>query len=192
MAIFTPLRCSGACLDARGHGLEVEQRATATRARDVIGLEAAATCCLQNVVSQPQRHARTSFAAHENRVADAIRQQCADDNRGAKQSDLRFESRGFKRQTILEQNRIGATQPLQLGRQQTERGDGGQIYAVLHCDKLRVAVDLEVLRRIKFGDVRVFIDRLGLHIILWTNLRRNLVKRGASDDDPDELFAAAF
>ena len=39
MAIFTPLRCCGARFDARGDGLEIEQRAAAARAGDIIGLE---------------------------------------------------------------------------------------------------------------------------------------------------------
>ena len=68
----------------------------------------------------------------------------------------------------------------------------GQIHAVLHRDELRVAVDVEVLRRVKFRDVQVFVNRFRLHVVLGTNLRRDFVPRRARDDDADELFAAAF
>jgi hypothetical protein len=82
--------------------------------------------------------------------------------------------------------------PLQFRRQQTKRGDGRQFHAVLHGDKLRLAVDFEILRRVNFRDVQVFIDRLRLHVVLRANFRRDLVPRRAGDDDADELFAAAF
>jgi hypothetical protein len=136
--------------------------------------------------------ARAGFATHENRVADPIRQQRADDDRSAEQSDLGFERRRVKRETVFQQNRILAPQPLQLCGKQTERGDRRQIQTVFHGDKLRVAIDLEVLRWIELGDIQVFIDRLGLHIVFGPNLRRDLIPRRARDDDADELFAAAF
>ena len=127
MAIFTPLRCSVRALMRRGDGLQVEQRAAADWAGDVIGLERAAACRLQNVVGQPQRLAGAGFAAHEDRVANAVRQQRADDDRGAEQGDLGFAAaRGSKPQAILEQDWIVPAQPLQLRGQQAKRGDGRQ------------------------------------------------------------------
>src|SRR5439155_15655433 len=80
-----------AVFDARRDGLEIEQSAAARRTGDVIGLERTTARRLQNVVRQPQRLARARLAAHQNRVANAVGEQRADDDGGAEQSDLRFE-----------------------------------------------------------------------------------------------------
>ena len=179
-------------LDARGDGLQIEQRPPAARARDVIGLEAAATGGLQNIISQPQRLSAARFAANQNRIANAVRQQRADDDGRAEQGDFRFERHGFKIDAILEQNRIVAAKPLQFRREQAERGDGRQIHAVLHGDKLRLAIDFKILRRVNFKNVQVFVNRFRLHVVFRTDFRRDLVPRRARDDDADQLFAAAF
>ena len=57
------LEMLGARLDAAGHGLEVEQRPTAGRAGDIIGLKGTATRRLQDVVGQAQRLARARLTA---------------------------------------------------------------------------------------------------------------------------------
>ena len=69
---------------------------------------------------------------------------------------------------------------------------GRQVHAVLHRDQLRVAIDFEILRRIDFENVQVFVNRLRFHVVLGTNLRRDLVPGCARHDDADGLFAAAF
>src|SRR5256884_1736862 len=61
--------------DARGDGLEIEQRSTARWTGDVIGFETATTSGLQNVIRQPQRLPRARLAANQNRVANAVREQ---------------------------------------------------------------------------------------------------------------------
>ena len=207
MAIFTPLRCSVRDLDARRHRLQIEQCPPATRARHIIGLERAATRRLQNVVSQPQRLPAAGLATNQNRVANPIRQQRTDDHRGAQQGDLWLkrcsvgavrrgiepQARHYSRiQTILQQNGIVPAKAFQLRSQQTECTDGGQLHAVLHCHQLSLAVDFKILGGINFRDVQVFVNRLRFHVILGSDLGRDLVPRGAGDDDTDELFAAAF
>src|SRR5213082_1040687 len=77
--------------DARGDGLEIEQRPAARWTGNVIGFETATTRGLQNVIRQPKRLTRTRLTSNQNRVADAVREQRADDNRGAEQSELWFE-----------------------------------------------------------------------------------------------------
>ena len=86
MAIFTPLRCDGRGFDARGGGLQIEERAPAARAGDVIGLENARAGGLQDVVGQAQRLPGRFFALHENGVADAVAEQRADVGRRGEQS----------------------------------------------------------------------------------------------------------
>ena len=79
-------------LDARRHGLQVEQRPSARRARHVIGLERTTARCLQNVISQPQRLPAAGFATNENCVANAVRQQRTDDDRCPQQGNLRLKN----------------------------------------------------------------------------------------------------
>jgi hypothetical protein len=80
-AMRTPLRWPVA---VRG-GLEIEERAAAARAGDVVGLEDAHAGGLQNVVADAQRLAGRVFAVHNDGVANAIAQQRADVRRGDKQ-----------------------------------------------------------------------------------------------------------
>src|SRR5205814_1933456 len=114
----------------------------------VIGLERAAAGSLKNVERQPQRLAAARLAANKNRVADAVRQQRADDHRSAEQRDVRCERNRLEGQAVLEQDRIAASDLLKLRGQQAEGGDGRQLYAVLHRDELRVAMDGEIASRI--------------------------------------------
>ena len=57
---------------------------------------------------------------------------------------------------------------------------------------MRLAIDLEILRGIEFSDVQVLVNRFGFHVVLRTNLRRNLVPRRARDNDANQLFATAL
>jgi hypothetical protein len=50
----------------------------------------------------------------------------------------------------------------------------------------------ELLRRIELRNVKVFINRLRLHVIFGTDPGRDLFPSRARDHDTDELFAAAF
>ena len=132
MAILHAFQMRGALLDARGHGLQIEQRPAAGRAGHVIGLEAAAAGRLQNVVGQTQALARARFAANQDRVANAVRQQRADDDGGPQQGNVRLQRRGFKPEAILEQNGIVAAQRLELGGQEAKGGNGGKLHPILH------------------------------------------------------------
>ncbi len=96
--------------DARGDGLQIEQRAAATRARDVIGLERAAAGRLQNVVGEPQRLPAARFAADENGVADAVREQRADVRRDARSRAI-FGSSGISGNASKSLSRIGLFRP---------------------------------------------------------------------------------
>jgi hypothetical protein len=74
---FHALEMLRARLDARGDGLQIEQRPPARRAGHVIGLETAAAGRLQNIVGQPQALSAAGFAANQNRVANAVGQQAS-------------------------------------------------------------------------------------------------------------------
>ena len=114
MAIFTPLRCSVRALMRAVTVCRLNSVRPQRRAGDVIGLERAAARRLQDVVGQPQRLSGAGFAADQDRVADAVRQQRADDHRGAEQGDLRLQRRRLEAQAILQQDRIVPAQSLQL------------------------------------------------------------------------------
>ena len=62
----------GGCFDFRRRGLQIEQRPSARRARDIISFEDSRAGCLQNVVGQSERLSRRFLALHQNRVADAV------------------------------------------------------------------------------------------------------------------------
>ena len=84
-------------------------------------------------------------------------------------------------------------QAVELREEQAEGSNGREVHAVLHGDELGVAVDVrEFLRRVEFEEVQVFVDALGLHVVLGPNLRRDFVECGAGDDDADGLFASAL
>ena len=104
-------------LNSCGYGLQVEEGPPARRAGHEIGLETSAAGSLQNIILQQQALARAGFAAHQDRVADAVSQQGADDDCGAQEGNLRLQWHGFEREAVLEQDRIVAAEPLQFGRQ---------------------------------------------------------------------------
>jgi len=58
------IQVRGGCFDFRRCGLQIEQRPSAGRARDVISLEDARAGCLQDVVGQTERLSRRSLALH--------------------------------------------------------------------------------------------------------------------------------
>src|SRR6266704_1045745 len=51
---FHALEMPGSRFDTGSDSLQVEQRAATRRASSVFGFEGATTCCLENVVGQPQ------------------------------------------------------------------------------------------------------------------------------------------
>ena len=204
-------------LDAGGDGLEVEECAAAARAGHVVGLERTATGGLEDVEGETETLARAAFAAHEDGVADAVGEEGTDVHRGAEQGDAGFQwfvaadvrrrivgarevrlvtsAATLKAEAILQQNRILPAKLLELADKQTERRDRRKVHPVLHRDELRVAVDLldgERLGGIEFEDVEVLVDRLGLHVVLRTDFRRDLVEGGPGHDHADGLFAARF
>ena len=185
----------GAGLDARGDGLEVEERAPAARAGHVVGLEAAATGGLEDVVGEAQAHAGTTLATHENGVTNAIGEEGADVHGGAEEGDFRFEDGRPETQAVLQQDRIAAAEAVELRDEQAEGGDGREVHAILHGDELRVAIDVldaQLLRRVEFEEVQVLVDAFGLHVVLGADLWRDLVEGGTGDDDADGLLAAAL
>ena len=82
---FDALEVDGGRLDARGGGLQIEERAAAGGAGDVIGLEDAGAGRLEDVVGEAQRLAGRGFALDEDGVADAVAEQRADVGRGVEQ-----------------------------------------------------------------------------------------------------------
>ena len=113
--------------DARGDGLQIEQRAPADWAGDVIGLETAATRRLQNIVGQPQDWPAAGFAANQNRVANAVGQERADDDRRAQAAQsLGSSGTGSNVRQSLSKIGLFRPEPFQFRDQQTKRGDGRQ------------------------------------------------------------------
>ena len=95
----------GARLDARGDGLEIEKGAPTGRAGDVVSLENARPGGLQDIVGQAHRLSRRGFALHEDRVADAVAEQCADVRRGGEECGKKIGLRsGGRCERVLEEN----------------------------------------------------------------------------------------
>ena len=206
-------------LDEGGDGLEVEERAAAARAGDVVRLERTATGGLEDVECEPEALAGSALASDEDGVADAVGEEGTDVHRGPEQGDAGLQwfvaadvrrgigvgrRRGLrlvtsaatlKAEAVLQQDRVLPAKLLELADEQTERGDRRKVHAVLHSHELRVAVDLvdgQRLGGIEFEDVQVLIDRLGLHVVLRTDFRRDFVEGGTGHDHADGLFAAGL
>ena len=62
----------GGCFDFGRCGLQIEERPSARRARDIVCLENSRAGCLQDVVGQTKRLSRSFLALHQDRVADAV------------------------------------------------------------------------------------------------------------------------
>src|SRR4029453_3328208 len=111
--------------------LQIKQCAPTRRARNVIGFERATTRRLQNVESESPQLSPARFSANQNRIANAIREQSANDHGGAQQRDTGSEWRRFEVQAILEQDRVVPPEALQLCREQPKRRDRRQGDTVL-------------------------------------------------------------
>ena len=95
IAILTPFRCRVAALIRAVVVCKIEERPTAGRAGDVIGLEDPRARRLQNVVAQAKRLARGFLALHENGIADSIANQRADVRGRVKKSVQEIGIRSF-------------------------------------------------------------------------------------------------
>ena len=105
-----------------------------------------------------------------------------------------FGSSGPVRNSRQSFSRIGLFRPSRFSLAASKRNAviAGKLHAVLHRDQLGVAIDFEILRRIDFEDVQIFVNRFRLDVVFRADLRRDFVPGGLRDNDANGLFAAAF
>ncbi len=189
---FDAFEVGGAGFDAGGDGLEVEEGASAGRAGDVVGLEAAAAGSLEDVVGELECGAGGGLTPDQDGVANAVAEEGAEYGGGGDEGVGGFLGRdglAERGEGVFEEDGVFEASASHAGGEQAVGGDGVKRAGVADGDDgvWRWRGELDGVGLVK-GEV--FEDGFGFNVGLGGDARGQGVVMCACDDNGDGFIAS--